>query len=105
MQLNSSQIIRLINSEIIKLADGVLNEIKAAQSISNDLTIMHVDTREKFTIAGLDKSSGNIDSITLINSAGEPISVKSADLKHYMLPKDASNDENDQIYGDKENEK
>jgi hypothetical protein len=105
MQLKANDVFNLIKDEVIKLANVTIEELKAIDKAGEDLTLMHRDSREKFTIAGLDKSSGQIDNVTLLTSTGEPLNVTRKELGSYILPKnaDASNDD-EQINGDKENE-
>lgn len=105
MQIKTGDIFNLIKSEIVKLAESTLDELEAIDNAGEELTLMHRDSREKFTIGGLDKSSGKIDNVTLITSKGEPLNVTRKELGNYILPKNADADSDDeQINGDKENE-
>jgi len=102
MQLNASDVFNLIKKEVIKLVESTLDELKAIDHASKELTLMHRDSREKFTIGGLDRSSGKIDNVTLITSTGEPLNVTRKELGNYILPKDAKDSGDEQINGDKE---
>ena len=105
MQLKANDVFDLIKDEIIKLTESTLDELEAIDKAGEELTLMHRDSREKFTIGGLDRSSGKIDNVTLITSTGEPLNVSRKDLKNYVLPKNAdSSNDDEQINGDKENE-
>jgi hypothetical protein len=105
MQLNANDVFDLIKDEIIKLTESTLDELEAIDYAGEELTLMHRDSKEKFTIGGLDKSSGQIDNATLITSTGEPLNVTRKELGNYILPKNAdSANDDEQINGDKENE-
>jgi hypothetical protein len=105
MQLNANDVFNLIKNEVLKLTKSTLDELEAIDKAGEELTLMHRDSREKFTIAGLDKSSGKIDNVTLITSNGEPLNVTRKELGNYILPKNADDSNDDrQINGDKENE-
>ena len=105
MQLNANDVFNLIKNEVLKLAESTLEELESIDHAGEELTLMHRDSREKFTIGGLDKSSGKIDNVTLITSTGEPLNVSRKELGNYILPKNADSDSDDeQINGDKENE-
>jgi hypothetical protein len=105
MQLNADQILDIIRKETCNLIEGVLDELEAIDYAGEELTLMNRDSREKFTIGGIDKSSGKIDNATLITSTGEPLNVTRKELGNYILPKNADSDGDDkQMNGDKENE-
>jgi hypothetical protein len=105
MQLNANDVFSLIRNEVLKLTESTLDELEAIDHAGEELTLMHRDSREKFTIGGLDKSSGKIDNATLITSTGEPLNVTRKELGNYILPKNADDSNDDeQINGDKENE-
>jgi hypothetical protein len=105
MQLSVNDVFNLIKDEVIKLTESTLDELAAMDKAGEELTLMHRDSREKFTIGGFDKSSGRIERVTLITSTGEPLDVTRKELGNYILPKNADDsDDNEQINGDKENE-
>jgi hypothetical protein len=99
MQLSADQILDIIRKETCNLIEGILETFENEKILSNDLTLAN-DSGNKFTILGFGE-----DLITVEPASGDdPFDISFEELKkNYMLPKDASKD-NEQIHGDKENE-
>jgi hypothetical protein len=99
MRLNSDQILDIIRKETSNLIEDILETFANKEIIPNKLTLADHSGR-KFTILGFGE-----DLITVEPASGDdPFDISFEELKkNYMLPKDASKD-NEQIHGDKENE-
>ncbi len=99
MSLSADNIIEIIKNETLELVENTLGELDDLEQLTKMLTVMNSETREKFTIQG----SGD-DAVTLQSATGdEPFDVSKEEFqKNYILPKDATDDDDEQIHGDKE---
>jgi len=102
MRLSSDNIMEIIKNETLKIVESTISELDDLEKLTDMLTVMNSETREKFTIQG----SGD-DSVTLLSAmGGEPFDVTKEEFqKNYILPKDASSDDDEQIHGDKHGDK
>ena len=98
MRLSSDNIMEIIKNETLKIVESTISELDDLEKLTDMLTVMNSETREKFTIQG----SGD-DSVTLLSAmGGEPFDVTKEEFqKNYILPKDASSDDDEQIHVDK----
>lgn len=99
MSLNADNIIEIIKNETLNLVENTLEDLDDLEQLTKMLTVMNSETREKFTIQG----SGD-DVVTLQPATGEePFDVSKEEFqKNYILPKDATEEDDEQIHGDKE---
>jgi hypothetical protein len=99
MRLSADNIIEIIKNETLSLVENTLEDLDDLEQLSKMLTVMNSETREKFTIQG----SGE-DVVTLQSATGEePFDVSKEEFqKNYVLPKDAVDDDDEQIHGDKD---
>jgi len=101
MRLSANNIMEIIKKEISELTENTLGELDDLDTLSKLLTVMNDETREKLTIQG--KGDGMV---TLQTAEGESLSVTEKDFqKDFILPKDASDSDDEQINGDKEDVK
>jgi hypothetical protein len=100
MRLSADNIIEIIKSETLNLVENTLEDIDDIEQLSKMLTVMNSETREKFTIQG----TGD-DAVTLQSATGEePFDVTKEEFqKNYILPKDAVDEDDEQLRGDKKN--
>jgi hypothetical protein len=99
MGLSADNIIEIIKNETLGLVENTLEKLDNMEQLSKMLTVMNSESREKFTIQG----SGD-DVVTLQPASGEPhFDVSKEEFqKNYVLPKDAADEDDDQLHGDKE---
>lgn len=101
MRINSDNILEIIKSETLEMVENTISKLDDLEKLTDMLTVMNRETREKFTIQG----SGD-NEITLQSALGEePFSATKEEFqKNYILPKDASSNDDEQIHGDKDSE-
>jgi hypothetical protein len=99
VQLNTEQILDIIRKKTSELIENTIADLSSEKILSDKLTLVN-DSGHKFTILGFGDNLITVEPA----SGDEPFDVSFEELKkNYMLPKDASNDD-EQINGDKENE-
>jgi hypothetical protein len=101
MRLSADNIIEIIKSETLNLVENTLEDIDDIEQLSKMLTVMNSETREKFTIQGTGDNA-----VTLQSATGEePFDVTKEEFqKNYILPKDAADEDDEQLHGDKEHD-